>query len=46
MKQKKGVQKSKDYIEIKPDAKVIEAFNVKEANQKFVDKIQDEYTIW
>ena len=42
---KRGQQRSKDYIEIKPDAKVIEAFNVKEANQKFLNKIQDEYTI-
>ncbi len=42
---KRGVQRSKDYIEIKPDAKIIGAFNEKEANQKFINKIQDEYTI-
>ena len=36
---KRGVQKSKDYIEIKPEAKVIEAFNEKEAKQKFIEDV-------
>ena len=36
---KRGQQRSKDYIEIKPEAKVIEAFNEKEARQKFIEDI-------
>ena len=36
---KRGVQKSKDYIEIKPEAKVIEAFNEKEAKEKFIENV-------
>ena len=39
---KRGMQRSKDYIETKPDAKVIEAFNEKEAKQKFIDAIRSE----
>ena len=42
---KRGQQKSKDYIEIKPEAKVIEAFNEKEAKQKFIEDINLEVPI-
>ena len=36
---KRGQQRSKDYIEIKPEAKVIEAYNEKEAKQKFIENV-------
>ena len=36
---KRGQQRSKDYIEIKPEAKVIEAYNEKEAKQKFIEDV-------